>query len=262
MKKKITSAFSFPRELDMWKRLSDPAQADLVYDLSAVLIHKGTAVNSGHYIAHIKDENTGQWWEFDDEVVSKLGFHPFGEGSSKSGNKQTQKEVPVTVPSSQLVSNDAKAKVADAQFLETASSDSETFSSNDAYMLMYTLRHRKINGQKRTSDSKSDIDFACLSNGTSLPSCLGEKIKELNCSYVSSRNEYNLRKEKEWGHILKRREEVREILSEAPVQSSGEPYFWISMNWLRHWADDIVPQYVMVLIFYCLHSHSHSIHLV
>ena len=50
----------------MRHRMSELSQFDLVYDLSVVLIHKGTGANSGHYIAHIKDVNTGQWWEFDD----------------------------------------------------------------------------------------------------------------------------------------------------------------------------------------------------
>ena len=58
-----------------------------MYDSSAVLIHKGTGVNNGYYIAHIKDVNTGQRWEFDDEHVTNLGCHPFGEGSSNSTSK-------------------------------------------------------------------------------------------------------------------------------------------------------------------------------
>ena len=64
----------------MRHRMSELSLFDLVYDLSAVLIHKGIGANSGHYIAHIKDVNTGQWWEFDDEHVTNLGCHPFGEG--------------------------------------------------------------------------------------------------------------------------------------------------------------------------------------
>jgi len=45
----------------MRHRMSELSQFDLVYDLSAVLIHKGTTgANCGHYIAHIKDVNTGQ----------------------------------------------------------------------------------------------------------------------------------------------------------------------------------------------------------
>ncbi|OQU79121.1 hypothetical protein SORBI_3008G098300 [Sorghum bicolor] len=71
-KKKISSTFSFPRQLDLGKRLSNPSSS-CTYDLAAILVHKGTGANSGHYVAHIKDESNGQWWEFDDETVSKLG---------------------------------------------------------------------------------------------------------------------------------------------------------------------------------------------
>ncbi|PNY03035.1 ubiquitin carboxyl-terminal hydrolase 26-like protein [Trifolium pratense] len=89
-KKKVTSPFSFPAELSMHHRLSVPSQSELIYDLSAVLIHKGIAANSGHYIAHIKDENTGQWWEFDDEVVTNLGHSPFFEEASSSTSKSAK----------------------------------------------------------------------------------------------------------------------------------------------------------------------------
>ena len=81
-KKKITSSFSFPRHQNMKERMYNPFKSDLLYELSAILIHKGTVVNSGHYVAHIKDVNNGHWW--DDEHVSKLGCHPFGEHSSNS----------------------------------------------------------------------------------------------------------------------------------------------------------------------------------
>ena len=43
----------------MRHKMFELSQFDLVYDLSVVLIHKGTGANSGHYIAHIKDVNTG-----------------------------------------------------------------------------------------------------------------------------------------------------------------------------------------------------------
>lgn len=83
-KKKVTSKFSFPRTIDMGPRLSAPPvlggdERGTVYDLSAILVHKGSMVNSGHYVAHIKDDRTNGWWQFDDEQVSSLGFHPLGE---------------------------------------------------------------------------------------------------------------------------------------------------------------------------------------
>lgn len=85
-KKKVTSKFSFPRTIDMGPRLSSYAENGnrAVYDLSAILVHKGSMANSGHYVAHIKDDRTGEWWQFDDEQVTSLGFHPLGEVTSQA----------------------------------------------------------------------------------------------------------------------------------------------------------------------------------
>ncbi|CAN1768243.1 Ubiquitin carboxyl-terminal hydrolase 26 [Linum perenne] len=215
-KKKITSTFRFPEELDMGQRLSEPSEQDWIYNLSAVLIHKGAAVNSGHYIAHIKDENTGQWWEFDDERVSNLGNHPFGESSSSSTAENVQSD---------------------------SSSNAKTFSSSDAYMLMYTLRSLR-NGDDKTCRSSGAISVELKCQGSSsndeflLPSHLSEDIREQNATYLDACQRYKEKKEAEMLHVTERRQEVRSILSEAPVQSSGEPFCWISTDWLRHWADD------------------------
>lgn len=70
----------------MGPRLSSYAENGnrAVYDLSAILVHKGSMANSGHYVAHIKDDRTGEWWQFDDEQVTSLGFHPLGEVTSQA----------------------------------------------------------------------------------------------------------------------------------------------------------------------------------
>lgn len=43
-----------------------------VYELSAVLIHRGVSAYSGHYIAHVKDPQTGEWYKFNDEDIEKM----------------------------------------------------------------------------------------------------------------------------------------------------------------------------------------------
>ena len=43
-----------------------------VYELSAVLIHRGISAYSGHYIAHVKDALTGDWYKFNDEEIEKM----------------------------------------------------------------------------------------------------------------------------------------------------------------------------------------------
>lgn len=50
------------------------------YDLTAVLIHRGSSAYSGHYIALIKDRNSGFWYKFNDETIEKID-----EKSLKSG---------------------------------------------------------------------------------------------------------------------------------------------------------------------------------
>ncbi|KAK8465514.1 hypothetical protein PHAVU_009G100000 [Phaseolus vulgaris] len=240
-KKKISSAFSFPSELDMRHRMSELSQFDLVYDLSAVLIHKGTGANSGHYIAHIKDVNTGQWWEFDDEHVTNLGCHPFGEGSSNSTSKSVKTDA--------IHSNCSQATDSNGNGLNASHSQSspvETFLSSDAYMLMYHLKHTKNVGEIGSvicgakHDEREGVEVA-LQNGASLASHLCNEIQNFNVSYDEACQEYNKKKELELGRITGRRQEVRSVLAEAPVQPLEKPFYWISSEWLRQWADNIIP---------------------
>ncbi|KAK9289140.1 hypothetical protein L1049_017613 [Liquidambar formosana] len=262
-KKKITSAFCFPGELDMGQRLSEPSQSRFIYDLSAVLIHKGAAVNSGHYIAHIKDENTGQWWEFDDEHVSNLGHQPFGEGSSSSNAKPVRTE-PVDHPSCSeplnAVMNGNHVNVDQLHSSESSvGSHAQTFSSGDAYMLMYNLRHTKMSVEKRHTVCGPNImemegDLVSPHNDISLPSHLSEEIKELNASYLDACQQYKLKKEREVDAVTDQRQEVRSVISEAPVLSLEEPYFWISTDWLRQWADTITPPVIDNTSIQCLHG--------
>jgi len=37
-----------------------------------VLIHRGISAYSGHYIAHVKDARTGDWYKFNDEEIEKM----------------------------------------------------------------------------------------------------------------------------------------------------------------------------------------------
>ncbi|XP_050233549.1 ubiquitin carboxyl-terminal hydrolase 26 isoform X2 [Mercurialis annua] len=238
-KKKITSAFGFPGVLDMRQRLSEPSQLDWVYDLTAVLIHKGTAVNSGHYTAHIRDERTGQWWEFDDEHVSNLGCHPFGEVSSSSSSKVVHSEPPASKEEVHTVSNGNHIDGAQPKSLKSSTDSHEMFSSNDAYMLMYTLRRTKKVADKYGSNKMLSEDWETSLHNSSLPSHLLEDVKALNASYLDACQQYKIKKENEVNLITERRQEVRTILSEAPVQSLEISFCWVSTDWLRQWADNI-----------------------
>ncbi|KAL0332705.1 UNVERIFIED_CONTAM: Ubiquitin carboxyl-terminal hydrolase 26 [Sesamum calycinum] len=224
-KKKITSVFSFPGELNMARRLSDCSELDYIYDLAAVLIHKGSAVNSGHYTAHIKDENSGEWWEFDDEHVSNLGRQPFGSTVSTPAAKAGQNE-PVDCPSSmKQVDLDVEGNHVDTNLLQSSDSNGgnhvQTFSSSDAYMLMYVRRSKVdcANSAAQSGEDKMEIDGSVISQeiDSPLPSHLLKDVDMFNSTFLDSCEQYKLKKEFELSCIMKRRHEVRSILSEAPV---------------------------------------------
>ncbi|XP_020637749.3 ubiquitin carboxyl-terminal hydrolase 48 isoform X1 [Pogona vitticeps] len=70
-KKKLNTYLEFSEVLDMGPFMEDKVN-NYVYELSAVLIHRGVSAYSGHYIAHVKDPQTGEWYRFNDEEIEKM----------------------------------------------------------------------------------------------------------------------------------------------------------------------------------------------
>ncbi|KAI8926814.1 hypothetical protein BC831DRAFT_455097 [Entophlyctis helioformis] len=62
------------KELNVHESLiNDPgANPSGQYDLVAVLTHVGRAADSGHYIGWVKDQESNDWWKYDDDKVSKI----------------------------------------------------------------------------------------------------------------------------------------------------------------------------------------------
>lgn len=263
-KKKVTSKFSFPQSFDMRSRLSIDGvnetnpQEPLLYDLSAILIHRGSTANSGHYVANIRDDGTGQWWEFDDELVTSLGFHPLGE-VTKTAKKDTNPKETQLRPGKphgccqQELSGDAHALQGSeiTVYNEAPETNNSCLMSADAYMLIYNLREPSGNCRNcilsnsslgQTSKDKETTVFNIEDRGDLLlPDYLHYEIEERNEDLLEKCTKYKLKMEKELSNIADRRHEVTSTLAEAPVQSEADTFFWISSNWLRAWADDLVP---------------------
>ncbi|XP_070812409.1 ubiquitin carboxyl-terminal hydrolase 48 isoform X3 [Pituophis catenifer annectens] len=70
-KKKLNAYIEFSELLDLGPFMEDKASV-FVYELSAILIHRGVSAYSGHYIAHVKDPQTGEWYRFNDEEIEKM----------------------------------------------------------------------------------------------------------------------------------------------------------------------------------------------
>lgn len=71
---KIYSRVTYPETLEMGPHIDAKAKtsdANTQYELCSVLVHKGEA-SSGHYYAFVKSFRHQQWFEFNDEVVSRV----------------------------------------------------------------------------------------------------------------------------------------------------------------------------------------------
>jgi ubiquitin carboxyl-terminal hydrolase 48 len=74
-----------------------------------------------------------------------------------------------------------------------------------------------------------------------LPEHLRLEIEEMNKEFETLCWEYTSRREEELLRIVSRKKEVRGVLAQAPVKSVDDPFFWISTDWLRLWADSLRP---------------------
>ncbi|CAD8118725.1 unnamed protein product [Paramecium sonneborni] len=68
--KKIHDYFSYDYEINFKQYLID--QVDEFYQLFAVLVHRGEAINHGHYYCYIRPtQNPDEWFKFDDKIVTR-----------------------------------------------------------------------------------------------------------------------------------------------------------------------------------------------
>ena len=63
----------------------------MIYVLVSIKYHIGNDLDQGHYICDVLDYNTGTWWEFDDEIVTKYPGYPMNVYNEVSSDKKTKK---------------------------------------------------------------------------------------------------------------------------------------------------------------------------
>ncbi|XP_033330850.2 ubiquitin carboxyl-terminal hydrolase 48 isoform X1 [Megalopta genalis] len=128
-KRKLNSFIQFPEDLDMSEYVRCPVQTH-VYNLVAVLSHKGPSAHSGHYIANICNSN-GEWYQFSDDKVEKMQ------------NKRIEDSV-----------NDS------TKVVKRGRVPKGFLSSNTAYMLVYkkVTMDNRMNNVKKTKTKKAEVE--------------------------------------------------------------------------------------------------------
>ncbi|TPX34008.1 hypothetical protein SmJEL517_g03247 [Synchytrium microbalum] len=101
-KLKVKTRVEFSDTIDLQEFVSPPSNSiqrdNTVYDLRAILLHRGASANQGHYTAKIFDGERKKWFDFDDEVVKAADVTTGSvielddTGSKKTKGKSTSPE--------------------------------------------------------------------------------------------------------------------------------------------------------------------------
>lgn len=202
-KKKLSSTVHFPEVLDMSRYLNQPV-GTVVYDLSAVLIHCGQSAHSGHYVAHIKDRVSGNWYKFNDETVEQMESNKLQLGTEDSYDNG-----PKTTKSTKLPKG--------------------LYGSNCAYMLVYKLQVE--NNKEYPPDSSYDWN---------IPEILQNAVLEDNSNFEEWVKDMTDMREKNMAMARERQLEITTIFSKLPA-GRGEDFEFLGTDWIIKWLNTEYP---------------------
>uniref|UniRef100_A0A3Q1DG67 Ubiquitin carboxyl-terminal hydrolase 48 n=1 Tax=Amphiprion ocellaris TaxID=80972 RepID=A0A3Q1DG67_AMPOC len=218
-KKKLNTFISFPEQLDMGPFLEGKQDQKCVYELSAVLIHRGISAYSGHYIAHVKDARTGDWYKFNDEEIEKM------EG--KKLQLGIEEDIAETVKS-----QTRKPKCSKGYHC-----------SRNAYMLVY-----KVQEEESLDPSRTNVE---------VPAFLQRLVDQDNHKFEEWCNEMADMRKQSVDKGKAKHEEVKELYELLPARD-GEQYEFIPLDWLKKWLDDsTATKEIDCSLFLCSHGKLH-----
>uniref|UniRef100_A0A8C1VWP7 Ubiquitin carboxyl-terminal hydrolase 48 n=1 Tax=Cyprinus carpio TaxID=7962 RepID=A0A8C1VWP7_CYPCA len=196
-KKKLNTFISFPEVLDMGPFL-EGKEEECTYELSAVLIHRGVSAYSGHYIAHVRDAHTNDWYKFNDEEIEKM-----------EGKKL------------QLGIEEDIAETAKSQTRKPKCSKGYHCSRN-AYMLVYKQQTEEI------EQTETIIE---------VPAFLQKLVDQDNKKFEEWCNEMADMRKQSVDKGKAKHEEVKELYELLPTED-GLSYEFVPLEWLKKWLDD------------------------
>ncbi|KAL5014558.1 hypothetical protein ScPMuIL_008828 [Solemya velum] len=202
-KKKLNTVIQFPSVLDMGQFMSQP-EGTIVYDLSAVLIHRGPTAYSGHYIAHIKDPKGHAWYKFNDEEIEQFKGRNLQLGSEddpEDGIKQQRGRIPKGY-----------------------------HSTRNAYMLVYT----------RNDAGASSVNGDPVSAKELLPNQVLDYVEKDNEKFENWVMDLLTMREQNIEKGMKQQQEIKDLYEILKSRNTENLILceWINLRWLNKWLSD------------------------
>ncbi|KAI3639981.1 hypothetical protein MIR68_001986 [Amoeboaphelidium protococcarum] len=207
-RKKVTHAVKFPLVLDMAEyvdRSGDDLEQkpNVLYQLHAVLLHKGESAYSGHYIAHVYDRLNARWVKCNDEECGPL----------LSSGTRSMFDVNADILEDSSISSQQSTSQ------QTYDDDGKLYSSKNAYMLIYI---------------RQDQIFSDEDAFNQVPQSIADKCRSDNQSYeqkIATFNDYK-------ASLAKKFEDQRRLkleFSKLADFKHQDKYVFIPTQWLQSW---------------------------
>ncbi|KAK4337368.1 hypothetical protein RND71_043325 [Anisodus tanguticus] len=158
-------------------------------------MHRGQSAHSGHYIAQIRDRNTGNWYKFNDEFVEKIEGKNLKLGSEEN---KTDEVIP---------------KLSKGQHV-----------SDDAYMLVY--KNANVDDTILPPDNSDKWD---------IPDYLQTILIEDNRNFEERIEIYNQIKNQNLAFNKEKQLEIKSIFEDLAKNENIESCEWIDKQWLVDW---------------------------
>ena len=181
-----------------------------LYILSAVLIHRGSSPHSGHYIAHIKDRVTREWYKFNDDVVERIG--PQLQVSAEGENISIVEEKTDTI------------RFIDPASGKTVKMESTSLKSKTAYMLVYQAYDNVALNYPSDHSEKWQ-----------LPDHLQTAVAEENSKSDELFESLEIAREVDEQVMNARKTQIRTIYDKLVCRDPSEKYEFIDKMWLQNW---------------------------
>ncbi|THU87228.1 cysteine proteinase [Dendrothele bispora CBS 962.96] len=247
-RKKSKSTILFPKRLNMNRFVSSvddetagsPQSERNVYELCGILLHKGASAYHGHYEAQVFDSRSQSWYQFNDEVVTRIKSLGDKEHKNVDVNIEAIDETDNDIEflgakrKKSAMSNPRKRQRVDDSEVETleqtpprrATDESRYISSRDAYMLIYT---------RVTEEGHSSKSAESPGEGPSPPSRAMEIVGALNDSHKKACEEYSNKFKAMEDDFVELAFKVKEIYGDWNVSSPRDDSVVVSRQALENW---------------------------
>ncbi|KAH9250680.1 hypothetical protein BASA81_011532 [Batrachochytrium salamandrivorans] len=244
LKKKINKRIYFPQWIDMSPFILNSSMESVIYELHAVLLHKGYSANSGHYVQRVYSKRHSSWIDFDDENVTLMNVPSFqleeddissveaslSDSPRKNKKPRIKKDIILDLSKSCGVSGSSVSDCTD-QKGKDAKSASLVFSSNSAYQLTYVLSQKKlVDGKLIPRETVSDTLSPHSQILESIQQDIRTKIELDNRQFTCNVQRLNERNELAVSAYQEERDAWHLIFLKWNVSNDKTPAVYISAN--------------------------------